>query len=208
MVYRRSRRSPLRKKRMLRRRKNVRTAARSQKVHFFKRVVYLPAYINTIPLSDTTFVLNPQLNDLPDAGEFTKLFDQYCIKGVTASIIPRFNVSQSQPVGTVPPPPSQVFTAMDYDGSIVSNMAEIQQYQNLKMTKGTSIHTRFFKPAIQAINYRSTTSVGYVPKWNQFISSAQPDIPHYSLVGVIPACGMTFAYDLKATYYIACKNVK
>lgn len=196
------------KKRVVRKRRVQRRRIPRQVIHKFKRSVYIPNWVNTIPLSDTTFNFNPQLSDVPDHSDFTKLFDQYRISGATFKLIPRFNVVGAEPAGVTPPPPSQVMTAFDYDGAGPTTMNAILQYETLKTTRGMSVHTRFLKPAILAMAYQNTVSTAYVPKWNQFIDTVNDAVPHYGLYGLIPQIGMTYQYDLHATYHIQCKNVR
>lgn len=177
-------------------------------IHSFKRTVYQPGWINTLSVGDTTFTLNPQLSDLPGYKEFTNLFDQYRFTGVSVKLIPRFNVVNGTPTGTIPLPPTQIMTALDYDGGWAADMLSILQYQTLKTTRGTAIHQRFFKPAMLSMAYETALSTAYVPKWNQFIDTNDEAVPHYGLIGLIPNIGVTYSYDLQCTYYVQFKNVK
>lgn len=183
--------------------------SRVQKIQTFKRSVYIPNWINTLTVSDTAFQFNPQLSDVPDHSEFTKLYDQYSIRGVSFKLVPRWNVTQSLPTGTIPYlPPSQVMSCYDYDGQAPTTIQAILQYPSLRMTRGTSTHTRYLKPAVLNMAYQSTVATAYAPKWNQFIDTTNDTVPHYGIAGMIPAIGVTYSYDLFATYYLAFKNPK
>lgn len=192
-------RPALRRRRIARRRIN-----RRQLTHTFKRTVYTPAWVVSTIGSDTAFKLEPTLQDLPNSTEFTSLYDRFKISGISFKLIPRINVAA---VGT-PAPPSQIFTCLDFDGNGPTTLSALQQYQNLRMTRGMSTHKRYFKPALLMMAYQSGTSTAYIPKWNQYVDSANPTTPHYGLYGVIPNCGAAIPYDLEATYYISCKNVR
>lgn len=182
-----------------------RVLPRRQNVHTFKRSVYVPAWVSTLAVGDTSFKLEPSLADLPNYTEWTSLYDRFKISGISFKLIPRINVAA---VGTSAPP-SQIFTCLDYDGNGATTLSAIQQYQNLRMTRGMTTHKRYFKPAVLAMAYESGTSTAYTPKWNQYIDSVNPTTPHYGLYGVIPNCsGAVIPYDLEATYYISCKNVR
>lgn len=196
------------RRRQNRRRKARKTASRNQKVHYFKRTIYFPNWVNTIPLSTTTFVINPQLDDLPDHDDLTNLFDQYKITGVSFKLVPQWDSTQSQPAGVVPPPPKEVMSCIDYTSSGPTTTLEIQQYESLKVTRSSATHQRYFKPAIATEVYKNTISTAYAPKWNTFIDCKYPEVPHYGLYGVIPPAGMTYRYDMYATYYIAMRDVK
>ena len=126
---------------------------------------------------------------MPNSTELTALFDQYRISGVMFKLVPRFNVTESSttlaPTATYPP--SQVMTCLDFDGQGPLSLQAILQYQNLKMTRGQAVHQRYFKPAVLSMAYQSTVSTAYIPKWGQFIDTANPTVPHYGLYGIIPA---------------------
>lgn len=201
------RKSPMRRRLLarkpLRRRPLIRRKTARQNTHNFKRTAYVPAFVSTSAVSDVSFKLESTLADVPNFSEFTGLFDRYKIGGVLFKLIPRFNVA---PVG--PTTPSQIMTCLDYDGNGPTTIAAINQYQNLKVSRGTAIHKRFYKPAVLLAAYQSLTGTGYVPKWNQYLDTANAAVPHYGLYGMIPACVADVTYDLEVTYYIQCKNVR
>lgn len=205
---RRPRASPMRRRLM--RRKPIRRVRRGgirQPAHYFKRSVYIPGWFTANNLGDQTTVLTSTLADVPQFGEFTALYDQYCLKGIKLEIIPRFNVSSITNDGA----PSELMTVLDYDGSYPSTLAGFMQYQNLKVSRGTAIHKRFWKPAVLQATYDSVTSTGYGVKKNVWIDSADTTVKHYGLAVIAPQLGGTIEsckYDLRATYYIACKNVR
>lgn len=211
-------RSPLARKRMLARRKPVRriprglgNRVRKPNVYSFKRTVYVPQWATVNALGDQPFKLEPKLSDLPNYTEFTALFDQYRIKGVSFKLIPRYNVVP-QTSGN-PLLPTQVMSVLDYDGTGPNTLTAIRQYQTLRTTRNTSIHKRYFKPAILQMVYESSTTTAYGPKWNQWIDCNNDTVPHYGLYGICPqiASGVSDAeyfYDLEAVYYIQCKTVR
>lgn len=185
---------------MIRKRRIV----RRQNLHQFKRSVYVPSYVVTSAGVDTAFKLEATIADLPNFSEFTSLYDQIRISGISVKFIPRFNVAA---VGTSAPP-SQLMTCLDYDGNGPTTVSGIQQYPNLKVTRGLYPHKRYFKPAILTAAYQTATGSAYVPKWGQFIDAASTTTVHYGLYGMIPDTGTALSYDLEATYYIQCKNVR
>lgn len=202
----RSRRRPIVRRRLVRRKKAGVLRKRPQTVHTFKRSVFVPNYITTSSIADTPFKLLSTLADVPSFTDFTNLFDQFRISGISVRIIPRF--TQALQSTGAPLPPGELFTCMDYDGNGPTTLAGIQQYQNTKMTRGHVVHKRFYKPAVLVAAYQSAIATSYVPKWNQFIDTADSATPHYGLYGMVANNGAVVDYDLQATYYIQCKNVK
>lgn len=171
----------------------------------FKRTLYVDNYITCSNTSDVAFSFIPNLAQLPSSTDFTAMFDQYKISGVAIKIIPRFNVLAATANGS-----SQILTCVDYDANGPSTLSAIQQYQSMKLTRGTSIHRRYIKPAILVQAYQGVTSTGYLPKWNTWIDANDNAVPHYGLYGVVPAAagGSQITYDLEATFYVQCKYVR
>lgn len=176
-----------------------------QPVQYFKRTTYEVNWIQSGAV-DSFKNLVFQLNQVPNYTEFTSLYDQYCIKGISFVLMPRFNSGE---VALASTPPS--WSILDYDGSFPTNNAAMLQYQNLKMKSGYGIHKRYLKPAISTEVYESPIGTAYAPKKNVFIDSAYVDVPHYGATVMIPAnvgVGENVTWDLKITYYLAMKNVR
>lgn len=204
----RMKKNPLRR-RLLRRRPIRRRFTRPSKsvhqVHNYKRTVYIPQWVQGSTVGDVAFKFEPTLSDLATASEFTALYDQYMVTGITFRLIPRFNTAEYQPANQLP---SQIMSVCDYDGNGPTTIAALVQYQNIKTTRGTAAHQRFFKPAVLAAAYQGLTPA-YMPKWNQWVDTGNPSTPHYGLYGIIPQCsGAQATYDLQATYYVKFKQVR
>jgi len=216
MVF--ARRRPNRPGRRMRRRINRRAMiprglgnrVRKPNVYSFKRNIYVPDFVAQLA-TDNTFNFIPQLNLIPNYTEFTALFDQYRFLGVKFTLIPRFNITNaSLSTGTLP---SQIMSALDYDGTGPTNLTAIQQYQTLKVTRGTATHKRYFKPAVLTMLYETSTSTAYGPKWKQWIDASNVQVPHYGLYGIIPGAALAptnppMTWDLQATIYLQCKTVR
>lgn len=198
-------RRPIRRRLIRKKRSNV-LRRRPQNVHTFKRSVFVPNYVTTSSIADTPFKLLSTLADVPGYTDFTNLFDQFRISGISVRIIPRF--TQALQSSGAPLPPGELFTCMDYDGNGPTTLSAIQQYQNNKMTRGHIVHKRFYKPSVLMAAYQSAIATSYIPKWNQFIDTADAATPYYGLYGIVANNGAVVDYDLQATYYIQCKNVK
>lgn len=176
-----------------------------QPVQYFKRTQYYTGWLATNTTLPQFKAIQPRLSDVPNYTEFTSLYDQYCIKKVVVTLIPNFNVN------ALPTAVPATWSILDYDGSFPNTTDGMLQYQNLKMKRGTSWHTRVFTPRILDTIYSSPLGSGYAPKRGQFIDAANPDVLHYGCEFMTQAIGITedvYYYDMKITYYLAFKNVR
>lgn len=180
-----------------------------QPLHFFKRTTYTNAWIGTTGGADTFKTLSFKLSDLPSYQEFTALYDQYCIKGVKFTLMPRFNSSNP---GLNPITP-QTWSILDYDnsGTNITSQNEMLQYQNLKMIPGTSYHKRYIVPAVDAEIYNGLAVAAAAPQKNVFLDTANASVEHFGVRIMIPAVPFgseQVFWDLKVKFYLAMKNVR
>lgn len=172
-------------------------------VHYFKRTAYYSGYINGSTLADVGGNLIGQLSQVPNFGEFTALFDMYKILGMRFRFSPRANSAE---VGT-----NQglikFMTAIDYDSSTTTGtMADLLQYESLKVTQSNREHVRYIKPRIAQSVYQSALTTGYSPG-RGWIDCENNTVPHYGLrflLQQLPAGNQS--YDIQVTYYLAFKN--
>lgn len=174
----------------------------------------------------TQWKYEPTLDSLPNFTDFTNLYDQYCIKAIKVSLFPKFSQVEGVSVQDAGAGLSglgavnlmgQVASVVDIDGNGPTTMNELMQYQNVKMTRGNKIHSRYFKPAVAASIFKSTTALtsAYGPKKSVWLDCSNPDVTHYGLYGIIDLSGVSpsfvgagFSFDVKVDMYIACKNVR
>lgn len=175
-----------------------------QPVHYFKRTAFYNGYITGSTLSDVGGALIGQLNQVPGYTEFTNLYDLYRIVAMKIRLSPRANSAE---VGT-----NQgivkVFSCIDYDGGTApSVVADILQFQNLKVTKSTQDHVRYWKPKFNA----DTAAIVGTGNLNTtgWLDCDNATVAHHGMKFVIqqlPAGNQT--WDIYVTYYLAFKNVR
>lgn len=175
-----------------------------QPVQFFKQQMFYPSWLTTSVTNEVILNLVASLNAVTQGSTFGQLYDQYCIKGISATLIPRGNVDG---VGT--PLSSPVFSCIDYDGNFPATIADLNQYQSARQTRGTSLHKRYIKPKVLQSAYQTALSTGYSPKSNVWIDCNDNQVPHYGIVfATEPTPSQVVSYDLKVIYYLAFKNVR
>lgn len=198
------RRQMRRKPKMLRRRLKFKRAAVRQPVQFFKRTVYLKAAYASSTTADTPFAKRFAISDLPNITDFTNLYDQYCVKGIKFSMIPR--TSEADTSQALP----NIGTVLDFDdNNVPTGWDQITQYESFKMTRGNKVHNRYFKPAVSPVVWSGTALANaYMVKKNQWIDVTYVDTPHYGIKGVIGQTLVAQTYDVKIDMYLAFKNVR
>lgn len=125
------------------------------------------------------------LNDLPSSGEFTSLFDQYMITGISyrwVIIRDPIKVNTSTYQGIYP----RVMWVHDHDSvQTPTAFSDLQQYPRCQEVYFTSdrMKTRWYylKCAVAQQFYNGVTTSGYGAKWRQWLDSGYPGTQHYGL---------------------------
>lgn len=174
-------------------------------IHYFKRTAYYSGFISGSTLLDTYGSLIFQLQNVPNAGEFTSLFDQYMIKGVKVVFMPRANSAEiGTNQGLV-----KFFTAIDRDDNTApTSIAQLLQYENMKCTASNRDHSRYFAPRVAKTVYNTALTSGFGQAGPTWLDCDNAAVPHYGIkyaLQQLPAGNQS--YDIKVTYYLAFKNV-
>lgn len=197
-----------------------------RQVHYYKRTFRVgdlrASYDATTGI--TTAISNAlsfNLTQLPAYTEFTDLYDQYKINGISVKIQPLVTEGLASPLSGSPfvygfP---KLSTVIDYDDTnIPANENVMLQYGSLKMTGSFKEHKRYFKPKVRiaALDAGAAVTANQV-KAAGWIDTGAPAVPHYGLKvyhpgpiasGGVPGISSSIAYSVYATVYIACKNVR
>lgn len=194
-------------------RKRMKAKMRAKKSGYnqyhFKRSLFLSSAIqvnNLVPYS-THFGFT--LGQLPNATDFTNLYDEYRINKVVLKLIPKFSETlQGTGIANYM---NQVHTAYDYDDSLALPTAtaidEITQYQSHKMVMGAKMVTRVIVPKIELTGSPSTTAA---PKARQWLDCDSTSVLHNGIKVVIPKAENStslIVYDVQITAYLSFRNV-
>lgn len=199
----RPRRRQMKKRQYMPRRKPRGTSQST--VHHYVRSYYLAATVSNTGVS-SGYGYSFSLAALPNASEFTTLYDQYRIKQVKFKLLPRGNSSD---VGTQNNLGS-LFSVIDRDDAAApGNINTLLQYQNMKQTRSSQSHTRIFR---LTFNTSALDSAG-VPLGNKvttgWIDCASSTVPHYGLkLWNEVSTANTVVYDAIVTVAIDFKNVR
>lgn len=201
-LYRRRRRYGVRRTRI--------SSRLSTGVHYFKRTFQSTA-IEVNNISTIVGSYSFKLSDLLNYTEFSNLFDEFMILGVKIKFIPSVTGADANPTSSIVTMPN-LFTCIDYDSAQTPTLSEILQYPNVKITKASSIHSRYFKPHVAYLTYKTALTSGYGSKTNVWVDFENPDVPHYGLLWCLDGNFGTGNGSLYLkpyiTYYFACKGVR
>ncbi len=156
-----------------------------------------------------------KLGQVIDHAHLQGLFDQFRIRKVVVDFVPR---RTSQVITSVDTSAINVLsipmfvTCIDLDSDQVpTSLNQLREYSTRKETPATKKHSWILKPAILTENYRSLTTTSYSPKVDQWLDTIHDDVPHrgvrYFMEGDTVNPGR-YQYEIMATYYIECKNVR
>lgn len=178
-----------------------------QPVQYFKRTVWLPNWLSVPAGSDQFASLKFNLSQLPNHHEFTNLFDSYKINMVKVELIPQFdnaNAGSSTSTNVI----SQNYSVLDYDDiAVPTSMDTLMQYQNLKRCPSTKVMKRLIKPRIASEIFNTGIATAYGPR-RGWVDCNYDTVEMYGIKFGFTSNPQSQKYGLKATYYLAFKNVR
>jgi len=199
---RRARRAPRRAPRV-RRGRVPRSIIPSQPVHTFKRSYYIPAYAS-VTTANVYGAYAFNLNDVPNASEFTTLFDQYRINSVRWRLIPRGSSAEAGTNNNV----GKIFSVLDMDDGVApTSIDQLCQYPSLKTTRTTSDHTRTLRPAFATTVYNTSTLSAYGQR-RGWIDADYSQVPHYGIKWCIQGTSGAQIFDLLIDYSLSFKGIR
>lgn len=199
-------------KRAYRRRARVRRSLvrSNNQVYHFKR---------TFRMSQITFLVGTTLmygqefkfTDMPNSSEFSNLFDLYKINGIKISFVPTATSADANPNATQIFMPNLLSVIDQTDSSAPSGINELMQYPNLKRTKLTTTHTRYFRPKVAQDIVGQSATTGYMSRswpWTSFGIDVTGFGIKWGLDQVFNVGSGGIGVDRYVTFYFSCKNVR
>lgn len=177
---------------------------RSSKLHTFKRT-----FMTTHTLASAATTANSwgfTLNMLPNYAEFTALFDQYRLNAVAITFIPKF----TEVVVTAPTDVGFYSVIDRNDQTNLASVAAACEYENMKRTRLSQYHKRYFKLSTLQDTGIVGSSAVCTTKYSPWINTANADITHLGLKTIAEATGLggNLIVDVRITLYFQCKVVK
>lgn len=127
------------------------------------------------------FSLQFQLSSVLNKAEFTSLYDQYRIAGVTVRFIPLSNTATAGGAALLP----TIAMVRDYDDALlpasVAAMAELQGYRELRLAGPKTIK---LAPKPTGLVYSGVLNGYSSPRRAPWLDCGTDGIPHYALKGI------------------------
>lgn len=191
-------------------------------VYFFKRS--FAEVVDVVPTSGITFASNTlsgtgafQLSFLPNYTEFTNLFDQYRIVGVSIKWIFSTNVvNYGAPVaGTFADTCLPLLHyCFDTNSNVVpASINVMREYNTYRCKRLDRVCKTYCRPRIANVAYESALAVGYTQGYKQWVDTTYPSMDYYGIRWAIDPVTFTNntrigVCEMVYTYYIQCKCVK
>lgn len=194
-------------------------ALNRRNMHSFKR------YCDVLPVDITGSTYNLglvfKLEDVKGVTDFADLYDRYKL----TTVVLRFklvsnpytanylnNLQQGNHSNWFP----KLWYCPDYDDNATETLDALKERAKTKcvVLHPNKIMKIVIKPAVTVQTYRTATSTGYAPTWNQWIDMANRDVPHYGLKFSVDTCGIDpsdtypFKLEIDRQYYFSCKDVR
>ena len=207
-------------------RATVGRASVSRNIHSFKRGSTTVRDLCTGIEQDGAMTFT--FDDILGYSEFTSLYDRYMITGVKIRIRLINNPNATLGLNNLAAAPSttvnwnatnwfpRLYYCKDYDDDTAETVAALKERSKTKMfiMQPNRYYTMFIKPAVTMQTYRTTTTTGYAPKWNNWIDMAQTNVPHYGLKYALdtssqdPNDSYPFRFEFEKVYYFKCKDLR
>jgi len=139
--------------------------------------------------------INFSLSDVPNASEFTALFDQYKIERVDIEWYPEYTVLSDSGLASNAVNKT-VNTAFDPVGYTITTVADVLQYSTLSTTDVVSKHKRSIKPCYLVDN---------VLPMCEFVTCQSPALNWYGIAFGITPTGIAMTFRSRATFYLSMK---
>ena len=164
-------------------------------------------------------------DDIAGYTDFSNLYDRYMITGIQLRIRLLNNPNSSQYLNTnnaaynTPNTTNwwpRMYYIKDYDDDTAETAANLKERAKTKLIvlQPNRYYKIFIKPSVLMQTYRTSTTTGYSPKWNNWIDMAQANVPHYGFKyafdtsGQDPADAQGFRFEIEKKYYFKCKDVR
>lgn len=166
--------------------------------------------------SDMFFSLYFQLGDLPQVSTFSALFDAYRINAVKVTFSPVTNtqsVATTTSAGATSAAVTQdLETVIDYDDStVLTAETDLFQYESYKTTPFNRIHSRYLKPKLSEVVYKTSGALMGYGQAHKWVDIANTDVAHYGIKGYCKSWGsanLQQQWRVKVKMYLECKQVR
>lgn len=201
-----------------RRKQNKISRVSPNQVYTFRRNLFYQDVLNSSATVDAFWSKSFKLSELPNASEFTNLFDQYKITKVEVTFYPMTMPVSSGlnntgasilPLGATVP---LLFTVVDYNSVNTTTLNQMRQYSTLNVTTYGRVHKRTFVPKMSTNVYQGVSGDGYAqPIQAPWVDTASAEVEYYGIKAMLNTCvsqNAQFRYNISVDVHIACRYTR
>lgn len=180
----------------------------SQQIHRFRRNYQALTITGNVAYAPYQQSFDTRLSYLPNATEFSNLYDQFKITYVVHRFFLEVDPSAQTAATAIFP---KLYYVRDQDSLGLLTLDEIRERSNCRikvLTPQRPVIVKY-KPNILQEVYRGTVTTTYSPKWNTWIDMSNTDASHYGLIWALDNLTNTnLKVNVQTTVYFACKNTR
>lgn len=179
----------------------------ASQVHAFKRSANILAVTGAAGYAPYCNSFAFQLANLPNNTDFTNLFDSYMLSHVQLKFY--LSVDPSAQTAATAYQPRMFYCRDHNDATAPATINELRergdcQTRVLTVSRPVTIN---IKPSVLGEALRTGGLITYIPKYKQWLPTANNDVPHYGLKFAIDDLTNTnYKVNVEATYWLRCKT--
>lgn len=178
----------------------------AQQVHRFARSYQSLALTGAAGYIPYQNAFDTRISYLPNATEFSNLYDQYKITYVVHRFFLEIDPSAQAAASAIFP---KLYYVRDQDSLGFLTLDEMRERSNcrIKVLTPTRPVVVKYKPNLLAEVYRNASLSTYSPKWNTWLDIATVDASHFGLIWNIDNFTNTnYKLNVQTKVYFACRN--
>jgi hypothetical protein len=158
----------------------------------------------TSSVTNSTFSANSfTVNSLDQVTSLAQVFDQYKIKHVQVTMVPRLEVMDAA-AGNA----GLLTSVIDYDdATVLTSVGQALDFQNALTCRGTDTQVRCFIPHVATAAY-SGTFTSFANEEAPWIDWNSPSVAHYGLKTAWTVTSSVFTVDAIVRVHIQCRNIR
>lgn len=180
----------------------------AQQIHRFARNYQSLTITGNVAYAPYQQSFDTRLSYLPNATEFSNLYDQFMITYVVHRFFLEVDPSAQAAASAIAP---KLYYTRDQDSLGLLSLDELRERSTckIKVLRTDRPITIKYKPNLLQEVYRGAITTTYSPKWNTWIDMSNTDASHFGLIFAIDNFTNTnYKLSVQTKVYFACKNTR
>ncbi len=171
-----------------------------------------------LPVNGAGLFQTFSLDQIYNSASYQRLFEYYRINKVVITLRYKADLNVRQDTVTTSQPGTNAVNEAnpvvwfkvdhnDINADTLDVMKSSTRTKEMQFTNNRPKLQIVLKPAIQSESYKSLTASTYVPKWNQWLTTQDPSVPHYGIKMYCtgPAAQTYGGIVMTKKFYFQCK---